>query len=195
MISRIDHVSIAIKNVDNARHFFQNILGAIPGSNAKNNSKRFAWQMFSLGDLSRLELIHPTGQGGFLDNFFKKHKNGGLHHITLQTPNIKKAKQILKENQIDYFGYNEYGDIWKELFIHPKDAFGVLVQIAEFCPDDWLDPSLAFPKEKKWEVIKGEKGCILTVVHPGGGKVSVELTAAEAKRLINDLDSLRSKLE
>ncbi|UCD89164.1 MAG: VOC family protein [Desulfobacterales bacterium] len=187
MINRIDHISIAVKDYDNARHFFQNVLGAIPGANAKDNNMRYAWQMFSFGDLSRLELIHATEQGGFLDSFFKKHKNGGLHHMTLQTPDIKKAKKILRENNIPYFGYNEYGDIWKEIFIHPNDAFGVLIQIAEFCPNDWLNPSLVLPKGKKWEVKKGKKGFTLGFAHPGGGKVHVKLTTAEVKQLINDL--------
>ncbi|MBW2196957.1 MAG: hypothetical protein JRF58_03670 [Deltaproteobacteria bacterium] len=46
--------------------------------------------------------------------------------------------QKLEDHNIPYFGYNEYADFWKEIFIHPKDAFGVLIQIAEFDPDDWL---------------------------------------------------------
>jgi methylmalonyl-CoA/ethylmalonyl-CoA epimerase len=191
MINRIDHISIAVKDYDNARHFFQNVLGAIPGASAQDNNMRYAWQIFSFGDLSRLELIHPTAQGGLLNNFLKKHKNGGLHHISLQTPDIKKAKQILKKHKIAYFGYNEYGDIWKEIFIHPKDAFGVLIQIAEFHPDDWLNPSIVLPKGKKWEVKKEEKGCTLSFAHPGGGNVRVELTTAEVNQLINDLEQLR----
>ena len=43
------------------------------------------------------------------------------------------------------------------------------------------------PKDKKWAVKKDENGCTLSVAHPGGGKVSIELTAAEVKQLINDL--------
>ena len=191
MISRIDHISIAVKDYDNARHFFQNVLGAIPGASDQDNDMRYAWQIFSFGDLSRLELIQPTEQGSFLDNFFKKHKKGGLHHISLQTPDIKKAKQVLKKHNIAYFGYNEYGDIWKEIFIHPKDAFGVLIQIAEFHPDDWLDPSIVLPKGKKWEVKKEENGGALSFTHPGGGKVRVELTTAEVNQLVNDLEQLR----
>ena len=57
--------------------------------------------------------------------------------------------QKLDDHNISYFGYNEYGDFWKEIFIHPKDAFGVLIQIAEFDPDDWLDKSAVFSKGTK----------------------------------------------
>ena len=149
---------------------------------------RYAWQIFSFGDLSRLELIHPTDKGSFLDNFLKKNKNGGIHHITLQTPDINKAKQTLENNNIPYFGYNEHGNFWKEIFIHPKDAFGVLIQIAEFTPDDWLDKSVIFPTGQKWAVIKKEEGCTLSFAHPGGGKVNLELTKSDIKKLIRELE-------
>lgn len=188
MISRIDHISIAVKDYEKALYFFRDILGAISGTSAEDHDGKYRWEIFSFGDLSRLELICPTHEGGFLNNFFKKRKLGGLHHITLQTPDISKAKKKLKDNNISYFGYNEYGDYWKEIFIHPKDAFGVLIQIAEFTPDDWLNTSVAFPKGQKWLVETTDKGCTLSFAHPGGGKVHIELTRAEVKQLINDLE-------
>jgi len=188
MISRIDHISIAVKDYTKALHFFQNILGAIPGARAQNKKMKYHWQIFSFGDLSRLELINPLGEDTFLTNFLKKNKHGGLHHISLQTPDIQKTMQKLDDHHIPYFGYNEYGDFWKELFIHPKDAFGVLIQIAEFNPDDWLDKTLVFPKNQKWAVIKNKKGCTLSLAHPGGGKVRLNLTQAEIKELISELE-------
>lgn len=188
MISRIDHISIAVKDYEKALHFFQNVLGAIPGSGAENPEKKFFWQIFSLGDLSRVELIRPTGEGGLLDRFLGR-KAGGVHHITLQTPDIQKARQILRENNIPCFGYNEYGDVWKEIFVHPKDAFGVLIQIAEFNANDWLDKSVVLSKKKKWVVEKTEKGGKLTFAHPGGGTVGIELSAAEIAGLVGDLNS------
>jgi methylmalonyl-CoA/ethylmalonyl-CoA epimerase len=176
MISRIDHISIAVKDYEKARHFFQNIFGAISGATDKDNDMKYHWQIFSLGNLSRLELISPTGSGSFLEKFFKKRRYGGLHHITLQTPDINNAKRILQDNDIPFFGYYEY------------EAFGVLIQIAEFNSDDWLNNSLVFPKNKKWEVRKKEGGCWLTFAHPGGGKVDLELTKTDVKKLISDLE-------
>ena len=188
MISRIDHISIAVKDYKKALHFFQDILGAISGASAEDHDMKYFWQIFSLGDLSRLELIYPTGQGSFLDNFLKKNKSGGLHHVSLQTPDMQEAIQILEEKDIPYFGYNEHGDFWKEIFIHPKDAFGVLIQIAEFNPDDWLNTSVVFPKGQKWKVNKNRNGCTLSLAHPGGGKVNIKLSKSEIKNLIRDLD-------
>ena len=91
-------------------------------------------------DLSRIEILKPAAQGGLLERFLQK-KAGGVHHITLQTPDIEEARKTLEAHGIPYFGANEYTDFyWKEIFIHPKDTQGVLIQIAEFNPDDWLSP-------------------------------------------------------
>ena len=188
MISRIDHISIAVKDYPKALHFFKDILGAVFGAGARNNDMKYHWQIFSFGDLSRLELITPLEENTFLSKFLKKNKNGGLHHISLQTPDIQNAIKKLEAHNIPYFGYNEYGSFWKEIFIHPKDAFGVLIQIAEFNPDDWLDQSLVFPKGQKWAVVKNKKGCMLKVAHPGGGKVKLILNRSEVKKLISDLE-------
>jgi methylmalonyl-CoA/ethylmalonyl-CoA epimerase len=187
MISRIDHVSIAVKNQEKAEHFFRDILGAIDGTAAEDPQTRFFWRIFSLGDLSRLEIISPTGEGSFLDGFLKD-REAGVHHITLQTPNIRQAMTHLEEQGIPYFGYNEYpGGVWKEIFIHPRYAFGVLIQIAEFEANDWLSEKVKFPAGTRWQVQKTESGASLSFAHPGGGKVSLDLDSAELKQLMTSL--------
>ena len=187
MISRIEHISLAVNDYEKAVHFFQNILGAIPGVGAEDSNLKFYWQIFSLGDMSRLELIKPTGEGSFLDNFLSNKKDGGVHHITLQTSDIQKTRDYLEKENIPYFGYNDFGDVWKELFIHPKDAFGILIQIAQLNPDDYLDDSVKFTNSRRWSVQRSAKGCELHLCHPGGGKEELKLTDKERKALIKDL--------
>jgi methylmalonyl-CoA/ethylmalonyl-CoA epimerase len=183
LISRIDHVSIAVRDQAKAEHFFRDILGAVAGVGMGDPQARFFWQIFSLGDLSRLEIISPTGEGSFLDGFLED-REGGVHHITLQTPDLRKAMAHLEERGIPFFGYHEYpGGIWNEIFIHPRHAFGVLIQIAEFKASDWLSEEVRLPAETRWQVVKTQAGAILTLAHPGGGKVSVDLDREELKRL------------
>lgn len=189
MISRIEHISIAVKDYDKAAHFFQHVLGAIPGVGADDKRLKFYWQIFSLGDLSRLELITPTENGSFLDSFLNDKRDGGAHHITLQTRDIQKTRDYLDKKNIPYFGFKDDGEAWKELFIHPKDAFGILIQIAELNPDDYLDGSVRFSNSRRWSVQKIEGGCRLSFSHPGGGKVELELTDMERKALIRDLSN------
>ena len=189
MIARIDHISVAVQDYEKALHFFQDVLGAIPGISGKDHNLKYFWQSFSIGDLSGLELLRPTEKGSFLESFLHKRKAGGIHHITLQTRDIFETKKKLEDNQIPYFGFNVENDFWKELFIHPHDAFGVLIQIAEFNPYDWLDESEKFPDGKKWSIEKEGRGCTLSFAQHGKRKVKIELTKAEIKQLIGDLEA------
>ena len=188
MISRIDHVSIAVRDQKKAERFFREILGAVAGVGMGDTKAKFFWQIFSLGDLSRLEIISPTGEESFLDGFLKD-KEGGVHHITLQTPDLRKAMTHLEEQGIPFFGYNEYpGGIWNEVFIHPRHAFGVLIQIAEFKAADWLSAKVQLPAETRWQVEKTETGATLIFAHPGGGKVFLDLDRGEVKKLMASLE-------
>ncbi|MBN1382299.1 MAG: VOC family protein [Deltaproteobacteria bacterium] len=190
LILRIDHVSVAVRDYEKARHFFQDILGAIPGAATEDPDMKFVWQLFCLGDLSRFELMRATGEGGLLDNFLA-HKEGGVHHITVQTPNIEKAKSILTQNGIPYFGYEEYeDDYWKAIYIHPRHAFGVLIQIAEFNAPDWLSDEVNLPAGIRWTLEKTEGGIRLNLAHPGGGQLNMDFTRDEAKKLIADLEAV-----
>ena len=188
MISRIDHVSIAVRDREKAEHFFRDLLGAVAGVGMENPQTKFFWQIFSLGDLSRLEIISPTDGGSFLDDFLRD-KEGGLHHITLQTPDLREAMKHLEEQGIPFFGYSEYpGGIWKEIFIHPRHTFGVLIQIAEFNASDWLSEKMKLPAETRWQIEKTQTGAILKLSHPGGGKVTLDLNREELKKLMASLE-------
>lgn len=188
MILRIDHVSLAVKDYEGALDFYTRILGAVSQYSGTDNSLKYYWETFTLGDLSRFELLKSTGEGSFLENFFKN-KEGGIHHLVLQTPDIEMTIEVLEKNNIPYFGYRR-SELWKELFIHPKDAFGVLLQIAEFKPTDWLSPSMKMPENRKWSVSKSNDDFCLAVEHPGGGNVELNLNKIEVKDLIQDLKNL-----
>lgn len=186
MIARIDHVSLAVKDFEKARTFLCKVLGAIPCSWSVDDEMNYFWHIFALGDLSRIELLTPSAEGSFLERFLADRE--GVHHITMHTKDIVKAREVLEENGVPYFGYSAYpGANWKELFIHPKDAFGVLIQIAEFRPEEFLVEPLRFPDGKKWEITPCGNTVTLTTAHPGGGKSRLELTKEEARTLAEEL--------
>ncbi len=190
LFSRIDHVSLAGNEYDKARACFEDVFQVIPGAGGKGPPWDFRWRVFSLGDLTRLEIISPNGGGEFLKKFLSE-REGGVHHITLETPDIRKVKEHLDGKGVPYFGYSEAIEEWKEVFIHPKDAYGVLIQIAEFKPEDWLSDAVNFPREgPRWSVEAGSGGVDLSISHPGGGKAAIRLSKDEVRDLIRDLEKV-----
>jgi len=193
MISRIDHVSIAVRDYEEAWHFFVDILGAVPGAQGEEEPIKYLWRVFSLGDLSRMELLKMTGEGSFLEGFLSD-KAGGVHHITLETPDLKECMQHLERHNIPIFGYREggelYGDSYKELFIHPRDAFGVLIQICEMDPTEWLSDDVQLTPGQRWIIERSDTGANVAFAHPGGGTVALEMSSDEIGRLIRDLSDM-----
>lgn len=193
MVLRLDHVSIAVNDYVKADAFFRKLLGLVPGGAGRDDSLKFMFQVYSAGDLSRFELIAPSGKKSFLDNFLSG-REGGVHHITFQVDDILAAREQLDKENIRYFGFNDSCENWKELFIHPSDAFGVLIQFAEFNPHEWIDESMSVKGPGEWDVKKSGDKAVLSILHPGGGRVDSGFTAQELDLLINDLVKIRAML-
>ncbi len=186
MILRIDHISIAVKDIIKAEKFFTDLLGLVRGGSGGDDKSGFFYQLYSAGDLSRFELISPTREGSFLDNFLNN-RDGSVHHITFQVDDINIARYNLEKSGIPYFNYSDKYDNWKELFIHPKDAFGVLIQLAQFSPADWIDETMNVRGKKIWHIEKKDNYKRVSFAHPGGGKVDIDLSEREIEELIKDL--------
>jgi hypothetical protein len=71
---------------------------------------------------------------------------------------------------------------------HPRHAFGVLIQSAEFRAADWLSEKVKLPAETRWQVQKTKTGATLAMVHLGGGTVCLDLDHAELKKLVTSLE-------
>jgi methylmalonyl-CoA/ethylmalonyl-CoA epimerase len=139
MIRRIDHVSVAVRDLARARSFFIDALGGRVLFTGPVPGEKYRWTTIELGTSCLLELIDPLGEGGFVDEFLKK-RGEGLHHITIQVNNLEEACRILESRGVPTFGMRQPIPGWKEAYIHPKHAFGVLIQLAEFNPLDWIEP-------------------------------------------------------
>jgi len=190
MISRMDHIAIAVKDHEGALRFFRDVLGALPGACTEVTERQFFWQTLALGDLTRIEILSPSGPDSFLNGFLRN-REGGFHHITLQTPSLDAMIKRLDEYGVPWFGRNEYpGGVWKEVFIHPRDAFGALVQIAEFQAGDWMVPEAKMPEGKRWEINQHEQMFTVTMAHPGGGKVALEFTEEELRAFVSAINNV-----
>ena len=120
-------------------------LGAGPGF-------EFLWWQYSFEDEGVLELLEPDATpGGFLQRFLDS-RGAGVHHVTFKVPEIRVAMQRASEASYDVVGFNESVPGWKEAFLHPKQAQGILVQLAEAGPADHeahYTGRYAFPRAPK----------------------------------------------
>ncbi len=187
MITRIDHVSIAVKDYERARAFFEKAFGARSVASMEDSVLHYFWDIFTMGDMSRLELITPTGEQSFLKNFLKE-RDGGAHHITMETPDIHEFKKHLEEKGIPYFGFTEYPELWSELFIHPRDAFGVLIQIFQAGPEYHTVEPVKRAQGKRWKIKPDGDGYELSLHHPGGTELKLSMSREEIRDMAKDLE-------
>jgi len=138
MIKRIDHIAIAVRDLDRAKSFFIDGLGGRELFSFPYVPQKFRWTTIELGASCFIELLDALEEDGFVHRFIEK-RGEGPHHITIQVDDIHETRRTLEERGIKTFGYSEDLPRWKELYVHPKDAFGLLIQFAEFDPLDWIN--------------------------------------------------------
>ena len=139
MIRRIDHIAIAVRDLQKAKAFFIDILGGRELFSAPVEKQKFRWTTIELGTSCLIELIDPLEEDGFLHRFLE-HRGEGPHHVTIQVEDVQETQRILEGRGVPTFGLAETFPNWKELYIHPKHAFGTLIQFAEFDPLEWILP-------------------------------------------------------
>jgi methylmalonyl-CoA/ethylmalonyl-CoA epimerase len=149
MIRRIDHISIAVRDLHKAKAFFLGGLGGRELFSMPMSQQKYRWTTLELGTSCLLELIDPLEKDGFLHRFLET-RGEGPHHITLQVNDIQETRRALEERGIPTFGFSEELPGWKELYIHPKNAFGMLIQFAEFNPLDWVNPGYIPPAYREF---------------------------------------------
>lgn len=133
MVERFDHVSVGVRSIGAAGTLVA-LLGGTFRDGGDSIAGRFRWVQFDLPGHSKLELIEPLDpddQDNFLVRFLETHGEG-IHHVTLKVTNLEVAIQRAIELGLTVVGTNLSNATWKEAFVHPRAANGVLVQLAEW---------------------------------------------------------------
>jgi methylmalonyl-CoA/ethylmalonyl-CoA epimerase len=128
--AQIDHVAIAVRSVASAKPFYVDALGATFLFAGDNVRQGFRWAQFRFPHGGKIELVTPIDDDGFVQRFLDK-RGEGVHHVTLKVPDIARAIDHLREQEIELMRVSIEHPSWKEAFIHPRDAHGVLIQIAQ----------------------------------------------------------------
>ncbi len=134
-VEKVDHIGIAVKDAGAAHKFLTEMLGAT--FLMEMNWGEFVFASYGLGSASMLELIHSPDPDNFINRFIAR-RGEGIHHVTLKVRNLDEAVEHFRSRGIEPFDINTSDPLWKEAFIHPRDALGILVQLAEFPEEEWV---------------------------------------------------------
>ncbi|XP_008685790.1 methylmalonyl-CoA epimerase, mitochondrial [Ursus americanus] len=131
-LGRLNHVAIAVPDLEKAKAFYQNVLGAQVSEAVPIPEHGVSVVFVNLGN-TKMELLHPLGNDSPIEGFLQKNKAGGMHHICIEVDDINAAVMDLKEKKIRSLSEEaKIGAHGKPvIFLHPKDCGGVLVELEQ----------------------------------------------------------------
>ena len=133
MIGRLNHVAIAVPNLEEAADLYRNSLGANVGAPQDEPDHGVTVIFIELPN-TKIELLYPLGENSPIQGFLDKNPSGGIHHVCYEVDDIIAARDHLKATGLRVLGDGEpkIGAHGKPvLFLHPKDLNGTLTELEQ----------------------------------------------------------------
>jgi methylmalonyl-CoA/ethylmalonyl-CoA epimerase len=133
MIGRLNHIAIAVPDLEAAAKTYAGILGAAVSAPLALPDHGVTVVFVELSN-TKIELLQPLGDGSPIAGFLEKNVAGGMHHMCFEVEDIASARAILLAQGARVLGDGEpkIGAHGKPvLFLHPKDFNGVLVELEQ----------------------------------------------------------------
>lgn len=131
MIKRVNHVAIVVENLDAALGFWRDALGLPLAKTEENPGESVNIGFLPVGE-SEIELLEPTDPESGIGKYLSK-RGPGMHHICVEVDDIDAAIARLVAHGAEMITpeprVREEGT--RYAFVHPKSAFGVLVELYE----------------------------------------------------------------
>ena len=130
-VTRIDHVSFATHSIDDSLAWFQAVFGAREVRRMPVPAEGYTFAELELPNAQvGFELIEPLGADGFVARFLRE-RGPGFHHITIEVQNVDAAAEAMRTQGMEPFGGVRGSGHWRQTFIHPRDAGGILIQLVQ----------------------------------------------------------------
>jgi methylmalonyl-CoA/ethylmalonyl-CoA epimerase len=123
-----DHIAIAVPDLAAGAAALEGTLGGRRVFGMPAGVYRFGQWRFDGG--GRLELLEPLGPDGFLHRFLQQH-GPGVHHVTFKVSSLREACDRARAHGYEIVGFDDSDPRWAEAFLHPKQAQGIVVQLAQ----------------------------------------------------------------
>ncbi len=133
MIGRLNHVAIAVPDLEAASAQYAGVLGANVGKPQDEPDHGVTVVFIELPN-TKVELLYPLGDSSPIAGFLEKNPAGGIHHICYEVDDIRAASEKLQAEGARVLGGGEpkIGAHGKPvLFLHPKDFNGCLIELEE----------------------------------------------------------------
>jgi methylmalonyl-CoA/ethylmalonyl-CoA epimerase len=133
LIGRLNHVAIAVPDLEAACAVYRNVLGA-KLSDAVPQPDHGVTTVFVELPNTKIEFLEPLGDDSPIAKFLERNPAGGIHHICYEVEDIKAAAHALIEKGARILGDGEpkigaHGN--PVLFLHPKDFCGTLTELEQ----------------------------------------------------------------
>ena len=127
----IEHVGIAMDNMDGISAFFSDILGLEYSGSEQIDDQQVITDIFNT-DGGKLEFLQATDSGSPISKFIEK-KGAGMHHIALLVDNIKAALNYLQEKGVQLIDTTPRigAEGFQIAFIHPRSTGGILIELCQ----------------------------------------------------------------
>jgi len=133
MIGRLNHVAIAVKDLQKASRQYREMLGA-EVSEPVPLPEHGVTTVFVILPNTKIELLQPLGEASPIVGFLGKNPDGGMHHVCYEVDDIIGARDRLKKEGARILGDGEpkIGAHGKPvLFLHPKDFGVTLIELEQ----------------------------------------------------------------
>lgn len=133
MLGRLNHVALAVPDLDGAVARYRDVLGARVSAPQAMPEHGVTVVFIELGN-SKVELLEPLGEGSPIAAFLTKNPKGGMHHICYEVADLLAARDALVAEGVRVLGDGEpkIGAHGKPVvFIHPGGLFGTLTELEE----------------------------------------------------------------
>ncbi|UCD72102.1 MAG: methylmalonyl-CoA epimerase [Syntrophobacterales bacterium] len=135
MVKRIDHIAIAVHDIDEAATFYSDILKLDLSGVEVVTEQKTKVGFFKIGE-SNIELVQPTSDDSPLVKFLET-KGPGIHHICLEVDDIEREVEELMKRGARMIDEKPRPGAHntRVAFIHPKSSGGVLIELNQLPPD------------------------------------------------------------
>src|ERR1700757_1488025 len=131
MLKKVEHIGIAVKNLQNSNELFKKLFGKEAYKLEKVESEMVSTSFFMIGD-TKIELVEAQNENSAIAKFIEK-RGEGIHHIAFEVDDISaEIKRLLSEGfEILNPEPKKGADNKLICFLHPKTTNGVLIELCQ----------------------------------------------------------------